>query len=434
MAYKRNQTVNEWSDMLVRIYDKTQNYSKTPFEIHSHLTEVTGAFGKFLFKKSDYVSARAFLPKMFVWAVAMSNAMKVSAVDLQAALLTKYPRVCPYCRNNPCDCWNSEKKEINYEAIRKLYFQNADKQDKSVNGFQMMFREIYGDSWKNLGPNETPAVGVMKSIFTRLVEELAEVSEAIRFHHLYPSNFSNEIADYFAWWFAAVSNFHLLERSAEVTLAEDLLWGAYPGRCLECGLIPCDCRSGPVRELLSKPSLDKLDTIDALTQAENFKALEAELTDISNGIFPVPVPLTLVAVDLDDLKSLNEQSYIAANMALKTVVNVMRQKGRARDRIFRYGGDEFIMLCPDRMSLESVGMSLRILASLKDKPIRSKADDGSEIERTVSISVGIGECIDLESIQQSLELALARTKISKAEGKGCITFLDSNGSENTIRL
>jgi NTP pyrophosphatase (non-canonical NTP hydrolase) len=35
-------------------------------------------------------------------------------------------------------------------------------------------------------------------LYSRLTEEIAELAEAVRYNHLYPSNFDNELADFVA--------------------------------------------------------------------------------------------------------------------------------------------------------------------------------------------------------------------------------------------
>ena len=53
--------------MLHSIYGLTQNYSKTQYKIRTHLAELTGAFGKYLFKLRRPDKAIPLLPKMFAW-------------------------------------------------------------------------------------------------------------------------------------------------------------------------------------------------------------------------------------------------------------------------------------------------------------------------------------------------------------------------------
>jgi diguanylate cyclase (GGDEF)-like protein len=423
MPYERTQKLNAWARMLHEIYGNTQNYAKTAFELHSHLTEVTGACGKLLVKKGDAEAALEFLPKMFGWAVALFLKVTGSAGDLEQALLIKYPRACSYCLGNPCECWSREKSEIDDVRVRDLRYREAPKQDRSLNGFQMMFRSVYGASWGLDGDIPGTPADHIRTIYTRMVEELAETAEAIRFHHLYPSNFNNEFSDYLAWWFALVTNMHrLIPDRIEPILAEDIVWPAYPGFCVSCGLIPCDCRPGPVRELLSKPSLNDLAYIDALTQAENRAGYDRALAEIGIGNRPAALPIACVRVDLDDFKLVNDEiSHDAGDVALRHVVTSIRRKVRPRDKVFRVGGDEFAILCQDLSGLEAEGMMARVASAVREKPIRGARPDGTERERVITLSIGITECGRVEDLKDAFTRADHAAIRSKEAGKDRIT-------------
>jgi diguanylate cyclase (GGDEF)-like protein len=424
MPFTKDQRLDRWVEMLTGIYGNTQNYAKSSYEILSHLTEVTGAFGKMLLKKRDAVAAMEFLPKMFSWTVALYVKMKGASADLEDVLLVKYPRACSYCLENPCKCWEGNKPQVHEAKARDRYHRVATQQGRSLNDFQLMFRNIYSDSWGLADDGTTPAaLEQIKTLYCRLVEELAETAEAIRFHHLYPSNFNNEVADYFAWWFALVTNMHrvLPERPEEI-LAEDLLWSAYPGFCLACGLVPCDCRPGPIRELLSKPSLNELAYIDALTQTENRASYDRSIAEISERQYPVATPIACIRVDVDSFKSVNDDiSHDAGDAALRHIATSIRKKVRPRDKVFRVGGDEFALLCQDLSALEAEGMMRRVADMVREKPIRGLRSDGEEAEKTITLSIGIAECRNVESISSAFSKADHAAMHSKEMGKDRIT-------------
>ena len=60
MAFAQGQRLNDWVTMLHAIYGGTQNYSKSAYEIHAHLTEVCGVFAKHHFKRRDPELAAAY--------------------------------------------------------------------------------------------------------------------------------------------------------------------------------------------------------------------------------------------------------------------------------------------------------------------------------------------------------------------------------------
>ena len=425
MAYRKQQNLNEWVDMLHSIYGLSQNYARTQYEILAHLSEVTGTFGKYLFKLQQSDKAIEFLPKMFGWAVALLKKVRGDKGNYEDVILTKYPGVCPYCTNAPCRCEPGKKQPINLDAVREANNRVGPRQNRSLNGLQAMFRNIYEPSWmisdKESGSVE--AIAALQKMHTRLIEEMSEVGEAVRFEHLYPSNFDNELADYTAWLFAIVSSLHKATHGLrDIFLIEDVFWPAYPGICTVCMLDICDCRPSPVRELMSKPSLKDLRYTDGLTQAGNKSHYDRDLGDVESGALPLPTPICCIRIDVDDFKKFNEAPFDhnVGDEALKHLVNIIRQKIRTRDRLYRVGGDEFVVLCPDLSPQEANGMMARIAATLKIRPVIASGKDGAK-PPTINLSVGIAEAHELPRIREILKNADAAAGESKANGKDRIT-------------
>lgn len=58
-------------------------------------------------------------------------------------------------------------------------------------------------------------------------------------------------------------------------------------------------------------------------------------------------PLTLVVMDLDDFKAINDgDGHLAGDRILRTVADALRQEVRGSDLVVRYGGDEFVIILP----------------------------------------------------------------------------------------
>jgi diguanylate cyclase (GGDEF)-like protein len=92
----------------------------------------------------------------------------------------------------------------------------------------------------------------------------------------------------------------------------------------------------------------RLSTVDSLTGLFNrsffFTALERELArgDRSGRAF------SLVMLDLDDLKTINDRSgHHAGDQVLRNVADIIRSRARKIDVAARYGGDEFVALLPE---------------------------------------------------------------------------------------
>jgi diguanylate cyclase (GGDEF)-like protein len=57
-------------------------------------------------------------------------------------------------------------------------------------------------------------------------------------------------------------------------------------------------------------------------------------------------PLSLAMLDVDHFKSINDRyGHITGDEVLRRVVECLRAEIRGEDRIFRYGGEEFVILC-----------------------------------------------------------------------------------------
>jgi len=410
-----DQRLNDWVQMLHDIYGNTQNYAKTPFELHAHLTEVTGITGKRLLKHKDVAGARSFAAKAFAWAVALFMNTSRHDTRLEDLLLRKFPGACPYCHNAPCTCWNALKPTLNEERVRNAYYRYAAGAKRGANDFQLLFKLIYGNSW-----GDSPEV--VPRLLTRLLEELAELGEAIRFAHLYPANLANELADFLAWWFALVSTMHLVDGKSQPILAAELLWSAYPGYCRDCDMSPCLCRPGPVRELVSKPPPGALDRLDGLTLVFNQRAFDGDVADFENREAQGRWPIACIRVDVDDFKAVNDKyGHAAGDQALRHLVSIVKQKIRERDRIYRAGGDEFVILCSDYSGEEANGTMRRVISELRKRPVRWVSENAEAREFLMTVSVGISECVSSSLLTAALKAADDAAYESKRAGKDRVT-------------
>jgi diguanylate cyclase (GGDEF)-like protein len=418
MKFDSKQGLNQWVVMLHDIYGRSQNYAKTPYEIHAHLTEVCGVFAKHLFKRKDVQRAQEFLPKMFAWATALLKTINRDRIDLEEIILRKFPNSCSYCLARPCSCWKGEKPTLDENRLRNLYYQNKASVRRSVNDFQLMFGEIYSASWST---GEPTAEGIQRRVFIRLIEELAELGESVRFHHLYPENFENELADFFAWWFALVWSLKTSDESGRI-LAEDCLWRAYPGYCPDCQMLPCLCRPGPVRQLMSKPIPGDDHRYDALTSALNQAAYNEDLKQIAAGFLTVFPTISCARIDVDSFKIVNDTyGHPAGDEALRHIAAVIRKTVRERDRVYRISGDEFGVFFSNFTEEEAAGAMRRVCEALSKSPVRWIGLDGAPQEFVVSVSIGVAESSDGRKVEAAFAQADSAAYASKRSGKGRVT-------------
>ena len=126
---------------------------------------------------------------------------------------------------------------------------------------------------------------------------------------------------------------------------------------------------------------------DALTGAGNRLRLNEELETLLSRAQRYSYKCSLAICDLDHFKAFNDQfGHIAGDEALRRVAGGMRASLRTVDDLFRYGGEEFVVLLVEQ-SLEAAGCAMdRVRRAVEDLGIASPATGGA-----LTLSVGIAE-------------------------------------------
>lgn len=133
--------------------------------------------------------------------------------------------------------------------------------------------------------------------------------------------------------------------------------------------------------------LRRISITDPLTGLANRRELERRLQQELERAARHGQPLSLLLVDVDLLKEINDRGgHRAGDRALEEVADAMRRSARSIDTPARVGGDEFAILAPTTSARDAVPLAARVQAAL-----RTGSADGSD---PISVSIGIA---DLES-------------------------------------
>jgi diguanylate cyclase (GGDEF)-like protein len=102
---------------------------------------------------------------------------------------------------------------------------------------------------------------------------------------------------------------------------------------------------------------------DALTMAYNRHAFFQLLNFMTDADEPVAGALAMI--DADDLKLLNDRhGHVEGDVALVRIVEAVQQKVRPEDHLFRWGGDEFVLVAPGLTAPALAGRLELVNASL----------------------------------------------------------------------
>jgi diguanylate cyclase (GGDEF)-like protein len=111
--------------------------------------------------------------------------------------------------------------------------------------------------------------------------------------------------------------------------------------------------------------LTELSETDALTGLRNVRGLYERLDQELARFRRYGEPLALLAVDLDGLKTINdEHGHRGGDVAIRTVADVIRSELRETDLGARWGGDEFAILAPNASAAAATALAERIRRSI----------------------------------------------------------------------
>ncbi|MDT8408465.1 MAG: GGDEF domain-containing protein [Wenzhouxiangellaceae bacterium] len=161
---------------------------------------------------------------------------------------------------------------------------------------------------------------------------------------------------------------------------------------------------------LTERGLQQLAATDTLTQLANRMLLDQTFSTFSKRALSRQRPLTMLLMDLDHFKRINDSyGHSAGDQVLAEFAVLLRQRTRAGDFLCRLGGEEFLVLLPetDAPTAEAVAESIR--QRLQDGFVRSR---GQKIRLTLSI--GLAELDrdgnDLDTLLRSADRRMYRAK------------------------
>ncbi|WP_265262755.1 GGDEF domain-containing protein [Spirulina subsalsa] len=163
---------------------------------------------------------------------------------------------------------------------------------------------------------------------------------------------------------------------------------------------------------------DYLSTIalcDPLTEIGNRRALDWDLPRQVYNARKHHVPLSIAVVDIDYFKAVNDNyGHLVGDRILQLLITRIKHKLRPLDTIFRYGGEEFVVVFKQANLDQGEVIAQRLRRTVAEQPFLVEP----ELSLSVTISLGIAELKSDDDPQGRSLLQRADEKLLLAKARG----------------
>lgn len=152
---------------------------------------------------------------------------------------------------------------------------------------------------------------------------------------------------------------------------------------------------------------------DALTGAGNRAALERDLERECSLARRTKMPLSVLMLDLDNFKQVNDSwGHQCGDAVLKSTATTLFESTRGSDMIYRYGGEEFLLILACTPS-----EGARLVAERIRKDIASVSLDNDEGQFSITASLGISTLNEGDNTKSLIRRADEALYQAKASGR-----------------
>lgn len=184
-------------------------------------------------------------------------------------------------------------------------------------------------------------------------------------------------------------------------------------------------RLGEKNEELQRANeiLSQLSITDGLTKLHNHRYFQDHLTREIKRVSRTKAPLSLILIDIDDFKMLNDtHGHAAGDEVLVSLAAIMNDSARESDLIARYGGEEFVILMPNTDLPGAVHLAEKIRMAVETTRLII-GDSMKPIDITISLGVALFDG-DRRAFFTNADKALYE---AKAAGKNCVIIAGADG-------
>ncbi len=175
-----------------------------------------------------------------------------------------------------------------------------------------------------------------------------------------------------------------------------------------------------ITELMTQiKDLEVKSSIDPLTRVFNRRTLEEYITQTCdlNGHAK---QFHLLMIDIDDFKQVNDTyGHLAGDKVLIFLANIFKKTMREGDKVFRYGGEEFVIILNRTDKAGSIQVAERIIEIVRNNKLLFK-----DRQMSITLSIGIAHCRPDDTLESILSRADRALYQAKDQGKNQLQVCD----------
>jgi two-component system cell cycle response regulator len=155
--------------------------------------------------------------------------------------------------------------------------------------------------------------------------------------------------------------------------------------------------------------------VDSLTEVGNRRAFEKTIDHVWRSLDRQEM-LALLVVDIDHFKNVNDaHGHAVGDRVLQGVARAIQHAVRKADEVFRFGGEEFVIIAPgvDRAAAVAIGERIR-------EHVSRVTEGDARVSVTVSVGVAVGPGGAFESPRELFLAADRALYEAKTTGRNCV--------------
>lgn len=167
---------------------------------------------------------------------------------------------------------------------------------------------------------------------------------------------------------------------------------------------------------------------DALTGAYDRGRLETAGRQSIAAAGEAARPVSLILIDIDNFKTFNDRlGHAAGDTVIRGIAKEIMAAVRASDTVFRFGGDEFVVICEDVTAESAVALGERVRREIAT----NVESDGSRVTVSIGVATTAGDVVDYDSLFQFADRCLYQ---AKAAGRNCTIGGSTAAGDAPVRL